>query len=205
MRQNTTSFAYMTFWKNCLFVFYKLDDMNRGFGSNSLADKYLKKDRTIPQSTDAFDAFRSLHFKVDQRSNAEKVKDSVAEAGHETRSVNQVVKMVNLSISEKVKRLEKLKEDSKRFDDELNLFMGSSNAQQSQVPATPSVPNPQTSPQAAPQTVTPPVQNQAASPSELYFISRDLRSIINKYGLQKFSTALNGVLSEINNAENQTQ
>lgn len=179
--------------------------MNRGFGSNSLADKYLKKDKTIPQPADAFDAFRSLHFKVDQRTNAEKVKDSVAEAGHETRSVNQVVKMVNLSISEKVKRLEKLKEDSKRFDDELNLFTGSSNTQQPSAPATPSVSNPQVNPQITPQTATQSLQNSTASTPEIYLISRDLRSIISKYGLQKFSTALNGVLSEINNTENKTQ
>src|SRR5574338_1688837 len=106
-----------------------------------LTDKHIKKDRTVPQSEDAFDAFRSLHFKTDTRTNTEKVQDSVVEAGHETRSVNQVVKMVNLSLSEKVKRLEKLKEEAKRCDDELNLFMGSSPEKQNQIPSIPAGPS----------------------------------------------------------------
>ena len=168
-----------------------------------MADKYLKKDRTIPQSGDAFDAFRSLHFKTDTRTNAEKVQDSVVEAGHETRSVNQVVKMVNMSISEKVKRLEKLKEDSKRFEDELNLFTGSPSIQQNAPQPTQSVPTiPTTIPTPA-QTSQQPSTNPFST--DIYMISRDLMTLINKYGLQKFSTALNGVLTEINSKENKPQ
>lgn len=170
-----------------------------------MADKYLKKDRTVPQPTDAFDAFRSLHFKADTRTNAEKVQDSVVEAGHETRSVNQVVKMVNLSLSEKVKRLEKLKEDSKRFEDELNLFMGSPSAQQNTIPQVPSAPTVPTAQTISTNTQASPQASPNPNSTDIYMISRDLMTLINKYGLQKFSTALNGVLLEFNAKENKPQ
>ncbi|MBI5697094.1 MAG: hypothetical protein HZC29_01025 [Thaumarchaeota archaeon] len=158
-----------------------------------MADKHLRKDRSVPQSNDAFDAFRSLHFKTDNRTNAEKVQDSVVEAGHETRSVNQVVKLVNMSINEKVKRLQQLKQESKRFDDELNMFTSSTNEQQP--------PQPQQTATAQPA----PVQNVQASQntdaSDVYAISSNLLSLINRYGLPKFSVALNGVLSDIKASE----
>lgn len=163
-----------------------------------MADKHLRKDRSVPQSNDEFNAFRSLHFKTDNRTNAEKVQDSVVEAGHETRSVNQVVKLVNMSLSEKVKRLQQLKQESKRFDDELNMFTSSTNEQQppqSPPPAT-------TQPTAAQPT---PVQNVQASQntetSDVYAISSNLLSLISRYGLPKFSVALNGVLSDIKASE----
>src|SRR5574338_1579753 len=133
-----------------------------------LTDKHIKKDRTVPQSEDAFDAFRSLHFKTDTRTNTEKVQDSVVEAGHETRSVNQVVKMVNLSLSEKVKRLEKLKEDSKRFEDELNLFMGNPNTQQSTIPPVPSAPTVPTAQTTVPTSTQTPQTSPNPSSTDIY-------------------------------------
>lgn len=161
-----------------------------------MTEKHIKKDRTVPQSEDAFDAFRSLHFKTDNRTNTEKVQDSVVEAGHETRSVNQVVKLVNMSINEKVKRLQQLKQESKRFDDELNMFTSS---------ASESQPTPQsTSPgqSAAPAQSAPTQASQTADASDVYAISSSLLSLINRYGLPKFSVALNGVLSDIKASEN---
>jgi len=146
-------------------------------GWYTLADKQIKKEKTY-DIDDPFDAFRSIHFRVDNRTNEEKVKDSMTEAGHETRSVNQVVKLVNMSISEKVKKLEKLKQDSKRFDEELNMFTNGLNE------------NPQSVSQS-----TPIAQN--FTETEIDTISKELVSLINKYGAKKLSVALDNVLSNM--------
>lgn len=143
-----------------------------------MVDRHIKKDK-IDDSADPIDAFRSIHFRIDNRTNEEKVKDSVAEAGHETRSVNQVVKLVNMSISEKVKKLEKLKQDSKRFDDELNFFTSDLNEQ----------PKPNL------QTVNHNIQNSAES--EIEAISNELTLLANKYGTKKLFIALDDVLSKM--------
>lgn len=143
-----------------------------------MADKYIKKDKTY-DSVDPIDAFRSIHFRVDNRTNEEKVMDSVAEAGHETRSVNQVVKLVNMSISEKVKKLEKLKQESKRFDEEMNLFTSGLNEQ----------------PTPNPQNVDLGVQN--SSEFEIDALSKELALLINKHGAKKLSVALDKVLAEM--------
>jgi len=69
------------------------------------------------------DAYRSVILRSGKTEHETKdIEETVAEAGHETRSVNQVVKLVNVHLSEKVKRLNELKAASKRFDDELNMF-----------------------------------------------------------------------------------
>jgi len=146
-------------------------------GHYVLADRHIKKDK-VYDSADPIDAFRSIHFKVDNRTNEEKVKDSVAEAGHETRSVNQVVKLVNMSLSEKVKKLEKLKQDSKRFDEEMSMFTSSLHEQ------------PDSS-----QSVMPQAQSDI---SEMDFISKELTALISKYGAKKLSAALDKILSETN-------
>lgn len=143
-----------------------------------MVDRHIKKDK-IYDSADPIDAFRSIHFKIDKRTNEEKVKDGVAEAGHETRSVNQVVKLVNMSISEKVKKLEKLKQDSKRFDEELNLFTSGLNEQ----------------PKPSLQTVNHDAQNLAES--EIDALSKELTLLINKHGAKKLFDALDDVLSKM--------
>lgn len=140
-----------------------------------MTDKHLKKNHELSPD-DPFDAYRSIHFKRDTRTNEEKVKDSVTEAGHETRSVNQVVKLVNLSLTEKVKRLEKLKEESKRFDEELNMFnnMEKKSFEQSQ-----------------------PAPINAPSSTDLQLVSSDLLNLINKYGVNALTIALDKILSNI--------
>ena len=70
--------------------------------------------------------------------------------------------------------------------------MGSSAEKQNQIPSTPVVPSTPVTPNPTPTASTP----------EIYMISRDLLSLINKYGLPKFSIALNGVLSDIKASEN---
>lgn len=142
-----------------------------------LSRRYLKK-VDIPKSEEPIDAFRSIHFKEDLRTNSEKVQDSVNEAGHETRSVNQVVKLVNLHLSEKVKRLEELKKASKRFDEELNMFTSGIGEEQ------------------------PTINNLSAS-DDLAIITDQLSSMINKYGFEKLSSALDRILAQNPNLKNQ--
>jgi len=132
----------------------------------------------VYDSGDPMDAFRSIGFKIDNRTNEEKVKDGVTEAGHETRSVNQVVKLVNISISEKVKKLEKLKADSKRFDEELNMF--ADGLSESPKPT-----------QSVPQNMQTSVQD------EIDVISKELSDLISKYGAKKLLTALDKALSDL--------
>jgi hypothetical protein len=147
-----------------------------------LNDKHLKKYTTEKKSDDPLNAFRSIHFKKDVRTNSEKVQESVAEAGQETRSVNQVVKLVNIHLNEKVKKLERLKEESKRFDEELNMFTKGIGEQQS----VPSVPP--TGSQAS--------GNPGISDADMYAVTNDLILIINKYGFEKLSVALDRIISQ---------
>jgi hypothetical protein len=143
----------------------------------ALVDKQIKKEKTS-ELDDPFNAYRSIHFRTDNRTNEEKVKNKMTEAGHETRSVNQVVKLVNMSISEKVKKLEKLKQDSKRFDEELNMFTNGLNE------------NPQSISHPAPTA-------QDFAESEVDTISKELVSLINKYGAKKLTIALDNILSNM--------
>lgn len=144
-----------------------------------MSRRYLKK-VDLPKSEGPIDAFRSIHFKEDLRSNSEKVQDSVNEAGHETRSVNQVVKLVNLHLSEKVKRLEELKKASKRFDEELNMFTSGIGEEQPTINSIPS------------------------SDDDISIISDQLSTMINKYGFEKLSNALDRILAQNPNLKNQS-
>lgn len=146
-----------------------------------MADKHLKKHVIDQIDDDPFSAFRSVHFKKDLRTNSEKVQDGVMEAGQETRSVNQVVKLVNVHLSEKVKKLEKLKEASKRFDEELNMFTSGIGEQKNageQAPNSESKPVP------------------AAIEGDISAVSQDLLHLIHKYGFGKLSSALDNILSQ---------
>lgn len=145
-----------------------------------LSDKHLKKYNIEKKTDDPLDAFRSIHFQKDTRTNSKKLQESVVEAGQETRSVNQVVKLVNIHLSEKVKKLEKLKEASKRFDEELNMFTKGIDEQQNQ--------------QSAPPAAQP--QNQGVSESDMYAVTNDLVTIINKYGFQRLTMALDRIIAQ---------
>lgn len=147
-----------------------------------MVDKHLKKHYIDKVDDDPLNAYRSVHFKKDQRTNSEKVQDGVVEAGQETRSVNQVVKLVNVHLSEKVKKLQKLKEDSKRFDEELNMF-ASNLHEQKNVSA-----EPQSKPDNKP--------GQVSNVTDVSEVSNDLLLLINKYGFGKLSTALDNILSQ---------
>jgi hypothetical protein len=133
------------------------------------------------------DAYRSVIIRSGKSEPETKdIQETVAEAGHETRSVNQVVKLVNLQLSEKVKRLNELKAASKRFDDELNMFTNPLQREPSQtVSELPSNVTPQ-----------PPTPVVSESQNESQEVSNDLLILINKYGFEKLSKALDEILSK---------
>jgi hypothetical protein len=145
-----------------------------------------------PTSDDPMDAYRSVILRSGKSEpDTKDIEETVAEAGHETRSVNQVVKLVNIHLSEKVKRLNELKAASKRFDDELNMFTN----------PTPQEPNHTVS--ELPSNPVPQEPNRSALgafSNESQAVTNDLLILINKYGFEKLSQALDEILSK--NAKN---
>jgi hypothetical protein len=155
-----------------------------------LKKRHLEK-MGSPTSDDPMDAYRSVILRSGKsESDSKDIEETVAEAGHETRSVNQVVKLVNIHLSEKVRRLNELKAASKRFDDELNMFANPIPQEPSAVSELPSSPAPQEPNRVVSET----------SPNETQAVTNDLLILINKYGFEKLSQALDTILSK--NANN---
>lgn len=136
-----------------------------------LSDKRIQKDKT-PVDQEPMDAFRSIHFRKDTRSHSDKLYDSVADAGQETRSTNQIVKLVNLHLNERMKHLQKIKDASKKFDDEVNMF--TSSAKEENLPQSKSIPG----------------------DTETQALSNELATLISKHGFKKLSDALELLLSQ---------
>ncbi|MEM3172329.1 MAG: hypothetical protein QXE82_02200 [Candidatus Nitrosotenuis sp.] len=145
-----------------------------------------------PTSDDPMDAYRSIILRAGKQEEEQKdIEETVAEAGHETRSVNQVVKLVNLHLSEKVKRLNEIKAASKRFDDELNMFTNpvvQEADQPSELQTSPTAQEPSRAAQASPNIESQPVYG-------------DLLALINRYGFEQLSQALDAILSKNRNAQ----
>lgn len=144
-----------------------------------------------PISDDPMDAYRSVILRSGKSEEEQKdIEETVAEAGHETRNVNQVVKLVNLHLSEKVKRLNEIKAASKRFDDELNMFTNPITQETNQSSelqnSTPQAPN-KTIPE------KPIIESQP--------VYNDLLDLINKYGFEQLSQALDAILSKNRNMQ----
>lgn len=112
---------------------------------------------------------RRLYFddNEDKRDRAEIVKDEIDQAGKDTRNANQYVKLVNAHLQNKMSALEKIKQAQKKFEQEVDMFkMGDEVTEQKQP--------------------TPSQTNDA----ETVLIVRELSSMINKYGVEKISKAL---------------
>ncbi|MEM3076071.1 MAG: hypothetical protein QXW38_00435 [Candidatus Nitrosotenuis sp.] len=138
-------------------------------------------------SDDPMDAYRSVILRSGKIEQEQKdIEETVAEAGHETRSVNQVVKLVNLHLSEKVKRLNEIKAASKRFDDELNMFTNPITQEISRSSELQINPTPQEPSKTLP--TNPTIESQP--------VYNDLLDLINKYGFKQLSQALDAILSK---------
>lgn len=138
-----------------------------------MADRHLER-RKYEQDIDPLDnPTREVYFRKDDRDNAEKVKDKVAEAGNDTRNANQYVKFVNAHLQDKVSKLERLKAEQRKFEQELDMFKVEPSAHQ-------------------PSQAT---ENKARD-SENIMIVNDLSALINKYGFEKLSAALDSILNK---------
>lgn len=119
---------------------------------------------------------RKLFFKeeLDKRDRSERVKDQFIEAGQDTRNANQFVKLVNAQLQKKVSQIEKIKEAQRKYEEEMNMF----------------------------RTDTPVVEqsgfqarNEAANDVEAALITRELSAMINKYGFDKLTKALDAIMA----------
>lgn len=140
--------------------------------------KYLeKRDFEQGQEDPLNPGFRRFFFKddtMDTREHSEKVKDQFVQAGKDTRNANQLVKFVNAHLQGKVAQVEKMKEAQKKFDEELNMFR-SSEPEQEQIKQMEKTPT------------NPEVQKA--------LIVRELAGMINKYGIDGLSEALDEIIA----------
>jgi hypothetical protein len=112
---------------------------------------------------------RRLYFsdEADTKDRSEKVKEEIDQAGKDTRNANQYVKLVNAHLQRKMTALEKIKQAQKKFEQEVDMFkMDAGETEQNQ-----------------------PVMNQPDD-VETVLIIRELSTMINKYGVEKISKAL---------------
>ncbi|MEW6043510.1 MAG: hypothetical protein AB1608_04555 [Thermoproteota archaeon] len=109
---------------------------------------------------------RAVNVQQDTRDHAERVKDQIDETREDTRNADQYMRFVNAHLQHKVSTLEKIKEVQKKFDDELNMFK------------------------------TDPVTLEKNSNSEIEktIIVKELSALINRYGFEKLSDALDTIL-----------
>jgi hypothetical protein len=120
---------------------------------------------------------RKLHFEdaVDEsaKDSADKVKDKFVETGNDTRNTDQYVKLVNAHIKNKVSTLERIKQAQRKFEQEVDMF--NVNSQETD-------------------------QDSSAPPQSLdvesVLIIRELSTMINKYGIERISKALDQILSK---------
>lgn len=119
---------------------------------------------------------RKLFFKeeYDNRDHSERVKDKFIEAGQDTRNANQFVKLVNAQLQKKVSHIEKIKEAQRKYDEEINMFKVDVVVTQNEFQTR---------------------ENQASNDVEAALITRELSAMINKYGFEKLTRALDSIMA----------
>ncbi len=120
---------------------------------------------------------RKLFFKeeLDTRDRSERVKDQFIEAGQDTRNANQFVKLVNAQLQKKVSQIEKIKEAQRKYEEEMNMFRtDTAVVEQREFQAR---------------------NNEVANDIEAALITRELSAMINKYGFDKLTKALDAIMA----------
>ncbi|HSA97636.1 MAG TPA: hypothetical protein VLF17_00985 [Candidatus Nitrosotenuis sp.] len=119
---------------------------------------------------------RKLFFKeeYDTRDRSERVKDQLIEAGQDTRNTNQFVKLINAQMKRKVSQIEKMKEAQRKYEEEMNMFKVDSVIEQRDFQAR---------------------NTEAANDVESALITRELSAMINKYGFEKLTKALDAIMA----------
>lgn len=120
---------------------------------------------------------RKLFFKeeLDKRDRSERVKDQFIEAGQDTRNANQFVKLVNAQLQKKVSQIEKIKEAQRKYEEEMNMFRTDTKVvEQREFQAR---------------------NNEVSNDIEAALITRELSAMINKYGFDKLTKALDAIMA----------
>lgn len=119
---------------------------------------------------------RKLFFReeLDTRDRSERVKEQFIEAGQDTRNANQFVKLVNAQLQKKVSQIEKIKEAQRKYEEEMNMFKVDTVVEQNEFQIR---------------------NSQAASDIESALITRELSAMINKYGFDKLTKALDSIMA----------
>lgn len=119
---------------------------------------------------------RRLFFKeeLDTRDRSERVKDQFIEAGQDTRNANQFVKLVNAQLQKKVSQIEKIKEAQRKYEEEVNMFRTDTVVEQNEFQVR---------------------NNEAVNDVESALITRELSAMINKYGFDKLTKALDAIMA----------
>ncbi|MEO9309278.1 MAG: hypothetical protein ABI337_03185 [Nitrososphaera sp.] len=133
-----------------------------------MSRRYLNR-ITSKDELDPENPKRALSVQTDTRDHAEKVKEQFIEAREDTRNADQYMKFVNAHLQHKVSTLERIKEGQKKFEAELDMF------------------------KVNPQTLENSSYNNAESEKAL--IVKELSILINKYGFEKLSDALDAILT----------
>ncbi|WKT57478.1 hypothetical protein QVH35_08845 [Candidatus Nitrosotenuis chungbukensis] len=119
---------------------------------------------------------RKLFFKeeLDTRDRSERVKDQFIEAGQDTRNANQFVKLVNAQLQKKVSQIAKIKEAQRKYEEEMNMFKVDAVVEQSGFQAK---------------------SNEVSNDVEAALITREPSAMINKYGFEKLTKALDAIMA----------
>ncbi|MFN3655084.1 MAG: hypothetical protein ACK4TO_07135 [Candidatus Nitrosotenuis sp.] len=111
---------------------------------------------------------RAVNVQSDTRNHAERVKDQIIETHEDTRNTDQYMRFVNAHLQHKVSTLEMIKEGQKKFETELDMF------------------------KVEPQIFGNNSRNNIEGEKAL--IVKELSTLINKYGFEKLSDALDTIL-----------
>lgn len=110
----------------------------------------------------------------DRKDRSERVKEQFIEAGQDTRNANQFVKLVNAQLKKKVSQIEKIKEAQRKYEEEMNMFRSDVSIEQRESQAR---------------------NNEASNDVEAAMITRELSAMINKYGFEKLTKALDSIMA----------
>ncbi|TBR22847.1 MAG: hypothetical protein EPO63_06690 [Candidatus Nitrosotenuis sp.] len=119
---------------------------------------------------------RKLFFKeeYDTRDRSERVKEQFIEAGQDTRNANQFVKLVNAQLQKKVSQIEKIKEAQRKYEEEMNMFKVDTVVEEKEFQIR---------------------NKEATNDVESALITRELSAMINKYGFEKLTKALDSIMA----------
>ncbi|MEM2785042.1 MAG: hypothetical protein QXW37_00350 [Candidatus Nitrosotenuis sp.] len=132
-----------------------------------MSRRYLNR-ITNKDESDLENPRREISVQSDTRDRAERVKDQIIETREDTRNADQYMRFVNAHLQHRVSTLAKIKESQKKFEAEIDLFKMEPHVLEKNLHNT--------------------VEDEKA------LIVKELSTLINKYGFDKLSDALDTIL-----------